>query len=128
MTAAAAVAAVGLFLAAMHAFGVVRATVDALGTVNGAMATLRDETLDDARRETAIQRASLRLLSACASILFRGLLAVAVSLLPIWLFDAAGVATMGGVFGLLSRPDVLIATIGVAGIVEVARRRLWPSS
>jgi hypothetical protein len=126
--AATAVVAAGTFLGAMWLFGVVGAATDAFVVANSAMAAMRDLALDDGAREAAVQRASLRLLSGFGSILIRGLMAVAASLVPIWFADAAGFAASGRVFEFLSRWDVIVATSGVMAIGYLARRHLWRSS
>ena len=128
MTVATALAAVALFLVGMWVFGVAAAATGAIAIAHAAVATMRDPALDDRARETAIQRASIRLASGFGSIAIRGILALALSLLPIWLADAGGLATAPAVFAFLSRPDVIVATSAAIGVGYLAWRRAWRSS
>jgi hypothetical protein len=125
--AATAVASLGVFVFALVLSGVIGVAGGVLTTTQDAVATMRDRSLDDAAREKAIQRASLRLLSDVGSILVRGALSVAVSLVPVWLADATGLATFEAVFGFLSRWDVVVIASAVMIAGYVIQSRLWPS-
>jgi hypothetical protein len=128
VTVATALAAVALFLVGMWVFGVAAAATGAIGIAHAAVATMRDPALDDRARETAIQRASIRLASGFGSIAIRGILALALSLLPVWLADAGGLAAAPAVFAFLSRPDVIVTTSAAIGVGYLAWRRAWRSS
>lgn len=125
MIAAVGIASIVLFLIALWRLGLVRVAAGALATAQGALAVMRDASLDDAAREKAAQAASLRLLGIFFSITWRGGLSLGISLLPIWLADISGQAASAEVIGFLSRWDV----IGIASAVVVAfyvvRVRLW---
>jgi hypothetical protein len=108
MIAATAAAVIAVFLVAFRVCRVVPASTDALTISRGALAALRNPDLDDAARETVARQASLRLLRAFVSILVRGGLALAASLLPIWIADIAGIAPSEGVIAFLSRWDVIL--------------------
>lgn len=127
MISATSIASIAVFMAALWALGVVRAAAGVLETARSAVRAMRDETLDDEAREKAVQRASIRLLGAFASILVRGALSLAAGFLPIWLASATGLATVGSVTGYLARWDVIaVATVAIlAG--HLAQRRVWPS-
>jgi hypothetical protein len=99
-----------------------------LTTTQQAVAIMRDAGIDDAAREKAIQRASIGLIADFGSILLRAVLALAASLLPVWLAGAAGLARPGDVFEFLSRWDVILAATGVMIVGYVVRIRLWPSN
>lgn len=128
MIVATAVATLAILAVALWLSGVMRVSAGVLSTTQNAAAIMRDPALDDLQREKAMQRASLRLLADFGSILFRGVLSLAISFVPIWLADVAGLASSRAVIEFLSRTDVII----VASIVMVAgyviRVRMWPSN
>jgi len=117
-----------LFVAALSYSGVIGAAAGVLATARGAAAVMRDEALDDRARERAVQQASLRLFSGFASILGRGVLSLAASVLPIWAADATGLASAGAVLAFLARVDVIVIASAVMVAGYLFRVRLWPSS
>jgi hypothetical protein len=123
-----AAATIAVFVVALWLFRVVPASANALTIARGALGAMRDATLDDAARETAVQRASLRLLRTFVSILLRGTLAVGASLLPIWAADTAGLAASAEVIDFLSRWDVIAITSMVIVLGYLVRTRLWAPS
>lgn len=127
MIVATAVASLSIFAIALGLSGVAGVAAGVLTTTQDAVAVMRDATLDEAAREKAIQRASVRLLSDAAGILVRAALSVAVSLVPIWLVDATGLAPFESVIAFLSRWDVVLIASVVMVAGYFARRRLWPS-
>jgi len=123
MIAVTAATVIAVFLVAFRVCRIVSASASALTIARGAFAALRNPDLDDAARETVARQASLGLLRAFVSILVRGVLALAASLLPIWIADTAGIAPSQGVVAFLSRWDVILvasATI-VLGYLVWAR-------
>lgn len=107
MITATAIASVGCFFGALWAFGAIRVAAGVLGTAQGALATIRDESVSDEVTEKEVQRASLRLMSAFVSILLRSALALLVSFLPIWLASSIGLTATEDVLLYLSRWDVI---------------------
>ena len=126
MIAGTAIVAVLVFLLAFWRLGVVQAAGRAIALSQGAMQTLRNPDLDDRARETALQRASFRLMGSFGSILLRGVGAFLVSLAPIWAADAAQVADASEVTELLSRWDVLLGGTVLITVLYLAWRRLGP--
>ena len=128
MVPAVALASIGAFIAAFGLLGIARIGTQILAIARGAVATMRDEAIDEETREKNVQQAALRLLGAFIAILTRSSLALAVSLAPIWLADQAGLAAGGEVVAYLARWDV-IAVASVAMLTGFAVwRRLWASS
>jgi hypothetical protein len=125
---ATAVATLAIFAVALWMSGVMRVSAGVLSTTQNAAAIMRDPALDDLQREKAIQRASLRLLADFGSILFRGVVSLAISFAPIWLADAAGLASSRAVIDFLSRTDVIVVTSVVMVVGYVIRVRMWPSN
>lgn len=125
MIAAVGIASIVLFLVALWLFRLVPTAAGALATAQGAVGAMRDEALDDAAREKAVQSASLRLMGAFASIVVRGALSLGASLLPIWLADVAGLAAGNDVIDFLSRWDVIIIATVVIVAGYVIRIKLW---
>lgn len=127
MIIAVALASIGFFLGAMWLFNVAGVATDALATARGAIATMRDQHIDDAVREQAVQRASGRLICVFASILVRGALAFGASVLPIWLAHQAGVVRSEEIITFLSRWDVMLMATVVIVIGYLIWNRLWRS-
>lgn len=125
MIVATAAASIGIFLVALLLLRVVPAASNALTIARGAFEALRDPGLDDAARERAARSASIRLFGSFISILARGALAVAASLLPIWLADALGLARYDQIFDFLARWDVILIASIVLVLGYVVRTLLW---
>ncbi len=116
-----------VFIGALWGSDVARVGAGALTTTQGAIAAMRDESLNDEAREKAVQRASLQLMGAFASILVRGGLTLMVSILPLWLASLAGLAEIEEVMHYLSRWDVIIIASVVITVGYVVWMRPWPS-
>ena len=122
MTVALAIASIAAFVLAFWATAIARVATDALATAQGALAALRDPSLDDAAREKAVQQASLRLMGAFASLLLRGAAVVGAAALPIWLGSLAGLAESGEVLRYLSSwPTILVSSLALTAAFV-----LWP--
>jgi hypothetical protein len=128
MIVATAVASICAFLVALWLVGVIPASAGAVAIARDALSVLRDAELDDAAREKAVQRASVRLLTTFFSILARGAAAIGASLVPIWLADVAGIAPSDHVIEFLARWDVIAIASVVIVIGYLVRVRLWASS
>jgi Sulfotransferase family len=128
MIIAIAILSIGVFICALHLFGVVRVASGVLVTAQDAVTILRDNSLDDRTREKEIQHASLRLLGAFVSILIRSMLTFLASFAPIWFASLMGLVKIEDVISYLSRWDVIVITtvLVVAGYVIWIRIR--PSS
>jgi hypothetical protein len=122
-----AISSIVVFIAALWAFGVARVGAGVLATAQGAVAAMRDESLDDEAREKVVQRASIQLMGAFASILVRGALTFLASILPIWLGSLAGLAEIEEVMDYLSRCDVILIASVVITAGFVIWMRLWRS-
>lgn len=120
-------ASIGLFVAGLWLFGVIRVSAGVLTVARQAVAAMRDPSLDDAAREKHVQRASLRLMGAFVSILARSLLCLLVSALPIWLASVAGLANVDEVLQFLARWDVIVLTSAAMIAGYLLWVRLWPS-
>lgn len=128
MIVATAAASIGVFLVALWLSGVVPASASALAIARGALGAMRDSGLDDAAREKAVQRASLRLIGTFVSILVRGAVAIGASLLPIWLADVAGLAANDQVIDFLARWDVIVIASSVIVLGYLVRMWLWATT
>ncbi|GAB4394462.1 MAG: hypothetical protein Tsb0032_19840 [Kiloniellaceae bacterium] len=119
-TVAVALTSVAVFALALWGLGMPRIGAEVLAVARGAVTTLRDPRLDDDARETAVQRAALRLFAAFFSILARSILTLLLSFAPIWLADTTRLAAQGEVLVYLSRWDIIL----VITIVMLAGYRL----
>lgn len=116
--------AVVVFAAALDASGIEGAAARAMDTSRGATRILRDGSLSDQEKETAMRKASSSLLGSFLSIGFRGALAVAASLLVLGLFHLLGLAPFNSVTSWLSQGwTILFMTVLVAA--WFLARRLW---
>jgi hypothetical protein len=125
MIVATAATAIGVFLVAVWLCGVVPESAAALAIARDAFGAMQDPALDDAAREKAVQRASIRLLGKFVSILLRGAVAIGISLLPIWASDVSGLAASDQVVDFLSRWDVILIASVVIVLGYLVRARLW---
>jgi hypothetical protein len=122
-----AIASISIFIGALWLSGVLQASRSALDTVQGAIAILRNEGLNDDAREQGVRHASLALFRLFASILMRSTLTLLVSTIPIWLADFAGLASSGDVIRFLSRWDVILIATGVITLGYPLMRKLCRS-
>ena len=127
MIAATAIASIGFFIGTFWVLGIARVGARVLVIAKGAIATMRDERLDDEVREKVAQRASIQLIGAFFSILVRSVLAFLASFLPIWIASMADFATIEDVLRYLSRWDVIVIVSMVIIAGYVIWMRLWPS-
>lgn len=109
-----AITSIAIFIFAFWRLGVAKVGADVLATAQNAVATMRDDSLDDDTREKKLQQASIKLFMAFISILIRSALAILASLLPILLADLTGLSKIEDVTSFLSRWDVIvIVTVSV---------------
>jgi hypothetical protein len=73
-----------------------------------AFVVLRDDKVDDARRETAARRAAIRLGGAFISIAVRGAISFIASIMPIYLADRFELAAADDAVAFLMRWDVVL--------------------
>jgi hypothetical protein len=118
---------VAAFMAAFLAVRIVPAAAAAIATAHGAVAAMRDPSLDDLARERAAQRASLRLFGAFGGILLRSALALAAAFLPVLAADASGIAPEAAVTGFLMRWDVIVVLTVLVTAGWLLAWRAWPS-
>lgn len=88
------------------------------------MDVLRDPSLDDRDKESALQEQSLRLFRLLGILLGGSLLALGLPLLGVWLLELAGVSSLAAVLDVLERPDFLLGTVVVGVGGYVAYRKL----
>ena len=123
-----AIASIGVFIVSFWMAGVARVSSDVLAIASYAISIMRDESLGDDIREKEIQRASIKMLSAFLSILFRSAFALFASFLTIWLADTAGLADTDDVIKFMSRWDVIGITTGIVIIAYLFFFRSKPDS
>lgn len=128
MILATAAASIVLFFGALWLVGVVPIAGEVLTTTHRTAAIMRDPGLDERARETAVQRAAVRLLTDAASLLARGFVAIAASGIPIWLADVSGQARAGDVFRVLSGWEAAAMATALAAVVYVVRMPRWYTS
>lgn len=84
---------------------------------------LRDPSLDDREKESALQEQALRLFGLLGILLGGSLLALGLPLFGVWLLELAGVSSLGAVLGVLERPDFLLGTVAVGAVGYLAYRK-----
>jgi hypothetical protein len=93
----AAVLAASCFIIALKAMGILPIAAGALQTTRAAALAVKDGGLSDDEKERLLRKASLTLMRTFASIAVRGLGAIAVSMIPLLVFDSSGLADMTAV-------------------------------
>lgn len=88
------------------------------------LAVLRDPSLDDREKESALQEQSLRLFGLLGILLGGSLLALGLPLLVVWLLGLAGISSLGAVLAVLESPSFLLGTIVVGAVGYLAYRKL----
>ena len=88
---------------------------------------LRDPSLDDREKESALQEQSLRLFGLLGILLGGSLLALGLPLFGVWLLELAGVSSLNAVLGVLERPDFLLGTVVVGVVGYLVYRKLGGS-
>ncbi|NOE20669.1 hypothetical protein GS634_21275 [Ruegeria atlantica] len=110
--------AVVAFVLALVALRLIPTAISAINIASAAVAAMRDPSLNEEARETAVQRASLRLFGCFGQILWRFLTILAISAAPILTANALGLAETEAVTAWLLRWDVII-------ILSVSLIALW---
>jgi hypothetical protein len=128
MITAIAILSIGVFIFALHLFGIIRVASNVLPTARAAFTSPRDNSLDDRAREKELQHAALQLLGAFISIFIRSMLTFLASLAPIWLASLMGLVKIEDVTRYLSRWDVILTTTVLILAGYVIWIRLRPSS
>jgi hypothetical protein len=119
----AAVACVVLFVVAFERLGIVPVASRAVDTGRGAMMTLSTSGVSEDEKEKLVQAAALKLLVSFTSLTWRGVATLAISALPAFAFQLAGLAAADATFSLLaSWPAILLASIVMTGIYFVRQR------
>jgi hypothetical protein len=104
-----------LFGVCFASLGLVAIAAKTLETANAAMASMRDNGLNDTQKEQAARRASVALMGSFLSITGRTGLAVAISLVPLAVFHAAGLARWSAVTHFLATwQGIVLACVCVA--------------
>ncbi len=123
-----------LFIIFFLLLKIVTVAKQAINTCNMAMATLTNADLEDEEKEVIIQRASISLLKSFISILFRSLISMAVSIVPILIFDQLDYVKMEETYSFLSRWDVIIVASLIVTLLYLViqvylstRARICPS-
>lgn len=86
---------------------------------------LRDDSLDDAAKEEALQQRARRLFVLLGLLAGGSLLALGLPLLGVWLVGQMGVGSFGGTLEMLQRLDFLAGTtvVGLLGYLLVQQVR-----
>ncbi len=122
-----AVFSIATFIIALWLFRIVPLGTKAVLVSKDAVSTIWNNDHDDMAREKATQKASIMLMGILFSILYRSVLTLAASLLPIWLADWLGWAKSEEVTAFLFRFDVISISSVVLMIVYFAGKKLWLS-
>lgn len=113
------------FMLVFWKIGVVEAARDAIGTAQGAMATVRAPDLDDMDRERAVQAAALRLVTLTGSLILRSAIALVAAFVPVLLAGWAGLSPTGETLDFMARWDVIVVVTVVVTLGYLAGRRFW---
>lgn len=95
-----------------------------MGTLWSDIAILRSPELSETEKELHARRAAVRAVGGTARLVLRLCAVAAGAVAPIWLADAAGIASAGAVTAFAVRADVLVVTtVLVIGVAVLIRRR-----
>jgi len=122
-----AVFSIATFIITLWLFRIVPLGTKAVLVSKDAVSTIRNNDHDDMAREKAAQKASMMLMGILFFILYRSVLTLGASLLPIWLADWLGWAEREEVTAFLFRFDVISISSVVLMIVYFAGKKLWLS-
>jgi hypothetical protein len=118
------VAAIALFTAGLWVFGVVAVANRIVAASRAAAAIIRNREVDDDFKEREIQRASLTMLRDFVSILVRSIGVIAVSLLPLFVFDLVGLVPLGeSLYALVSWEAIVIAIVVMCAAFAIHKTR-----
>lgn len=88
---------------------------------------LRDDTLDDAEKEAALQQRARRLFVLLGLLGGGSVLALGLPLLGVWLLGQAGVGSFPGTLAVLQRLDFLAGTTVAGGVAYLLAQRIRAS-
>jgi hypothetical protein len=115
--------AVVCFLVAFQRFGVVAVAQGAIRSGINISHVMRDRSLSDDQKEQAARRTSLVLLRDFGVITLRSGAALAVSFLPVFVMDVAGIAPISAVNRLMLSWNGIVFASAVAAVVYFVTMR-----
>ena len=119
--------AVLLFCAAFYFTHVVATCKDIIVVAKASVETLSDKSLDDDAKEKATQAAAIKMIKNAFVLLIKIVITLGLTVLPLWLADTAGLASLDETSEFSLRIDVLvITTIVVTAIVFLWRKLFSP--
>jgi hypothetical protein len=92
------------------------------------LSVLRDDSLDDRKKEEALQRESRELFRLLGILVGGSVLALGLPLGTVWLLGQVGVGSFWGTIGVLERIDFLVGVTALGGLGYLAFRKLYPST
>ena len=110
MIVAVSITSIGLFIYSLYAFGLLQAGKLVLNDVQYAFTIIRDDRIDDDRREKEIQKASIKLFGVFISILIRTVLTLVISIVPVYIANKTGLINYNDIIEFVSRWDVIAVT------------------
>jgi hypothetical protein len=124
LTYVAAFLAIAGFAIAIELLGVLPLATGAIATGRSAGSILRDRSLSDEVKEQAARKATLALATSFLIIVARSVVACAASLVPMVVFDAAGIASVADASSLLTTwPVIGVASTGIMLVYWARGRR-----
>ncbi|MGI9356147.1 MAG: hypothetical protein ACR2PF_13420 [Rhizobiaceae bacterium] len=120
----AAILALGFAGVAIWLSGLVPASAKAMVTSRSAVQTMLDGDKEDEEKERILQQDSLKLIGNLGSILLRGVVVIAASLLPLVVFDKANLASISDSTALLMRWDVILVASIIATLIYLTARKV----
>ena len=110
------------FLAAFHLAKINKDGKEILHLVQNAISIIRDESIDEYKREKQIQKTSIKLFAKFASIAIKSILAVIGSLVPIWLSDLTGLTSTKDVLDYLATWQVILSATIIISVLMLIKR------
>lgn len=117
------VVAVSLFLLVFKYLGISQICKSSYELLRSVRHTMTDSELDDGGKEVAVRSAALRMLHNSFVLLGKVILLIFSVLIPVWLADWIGIATLSQTTNLALRIDVMLLTLlAVSLIIPLVRK------
>lgn len=119
----AAVVCVVAFVVAFERLGILPVAKEVIATSRNTMASLSRAALSDDEKERLAQKAAITLFRGFASITVRGVITLAISVLPAFAFQVLGLATVDATLAFLATwPAIIAASAVMLGVYFWTRR------
>ena len=111
------------FIVAFACLNIVGVARRSIARAHGGVAEMLDSHLLEEEKEAAVQAAGLALLGSTVQLAWRIAACLGAAVLPLYIVDAAGLASLDDVLSLMLRLDYILGTTLVLGVIAWAYAR-----